>query len=324
MIHKIITLFIALIITLSACKTKINGKIDKLYFDLNKDTTFVLTNTPDDFQGLFMADIEPFWNVLINNKIYFSIYEHKNKIHFYIKEFGSDSINRFYYSGSRLSLNTAKYDSMEHDDQIIIDIMIDEDMNRLDNMSRSFYNIHELRKQTPQYDFEKYSEKLTEVENIINTMTVFEGFSVDNAQHLNLLKKILFQLRISTLNYDAYLDNTLSSIMLSYNYCKEINNEKDLINFENFLKSDSLYDNRLTSYWRIKNNEYLLQKIPYLKKEINKKGSFILYSKLSDRKLFLYNVSVNSGKIILKEEYINKYYLWEHPIYGIPKPGIRW
>ena len=237
-------LFFAIIIFIVSCK--VNTKKNNDYFNIINDTSFIFNETSDEFKGIIFYKSEPCWNVLLNNKIYISIYKQEENFHYLIKEFGNDSIYRHYYLSSTLPISTPGYDSAEYDNKILIEIMIDSDMNHLDSMSRTFYNIHKLRENNNQFNFhlEKYYEKLGEVESIINKMKVFNNFSFKDKQQYDLLKKIIFQLRISTLNFDHYMSHSLSSSVLNYNSVGEINNEKDLSVFEETLKPDKYYDTK--------------------------------------------------------------------------------
>jgi len=200
---KNLYLFTFMLFVLISCKTEY--KKNENYFDLSKDTVFFMNNLPDDAQEIVFSQHSSFWNIMLSN-IYISVYDNRNKYHFIIKEFGKDSIKRFYYFQDKMTGVGIKYDSAFYDSEIFAKMIIENDFSYSDSLSPSFFNIHKLRKKdsTYQSQFIKYNDKLSEVEEIVNNMEVFNNFSIKNHYQTDLLKRLLFHLRMSTLSYNDY------------------------------------------------------------------------------------------------------------------------
>lgn len=313
---------IVIIFVFGSCNTI--SKKDNFCLDLQKDTIFY-KGLPEDAREILFSQNQAFFNKMLNN-IYISIYENRNKYHFIIKEFGKDSIKRFYYFQEKIHNINTEYDSSGYDSKVFVKKDLENNLFYANKLSFTFFNIHKLRKNDKWYQsyFKENKNKLTEIENIVNNMDVFKNFSLKNSYQVGLLKEFLFITRMSTLNYDENNTTDMTLSMFNFNSIGNITTE-NFYEFEKCIDYLNLdYDKKnLVSYWKHQNSIFLTEKKPMLKENLKEKGSFILFTRFPETKVFLYNISVKNHKIKLKETYINKNYYWFHPYYGISIPAVR-
>jgi len=99
--------------------------------------------------------------------------------------------------------------------------------------------------------------------------------------------------------------------------------EVDRFEYNKSFNIDEYPNLKLSLYWHHQNKKFLSEKIPDLKEHLKEEGSFIFITNFPETKVFLYNISVQKGKVIIKENYINKDYYWSHPYFGIQEPAFR-
>jgi hypothetical protein len=307
-------------VTFLNCNNNNKGRSSK---ESVSDNALKYNKLPQNIKGYILSQ-NSLWNVMIEN-IYFSLYDCENSYCYLIKEFGEDSIEHFFYIQDKVPYNRAEYDSLDYDNLIFVKLNMEGKLTYADSLSWKYFNINELRKNDILFQkyFLDFSKSIIQVEEIINRMDVFKKFSYKNEFQMSILKRILFQLRISSLNFEKRNYQFMTSQLMDFKNIGEINTNDELDSFIIDIETFKYNKDELVSYWQYINYQFICTKYSFISSKLKDPGTFILYTKLPETKFFIYNISLHNDKIRIKELYLNKDFYWYHPLFGVPIPGYR-
>ncbi len=285
--------------------------------EVQKDSVFFLTHAP--FNDIWF-DRTVLWNALIANKISFSMYQAGGKKIFFIKEFQKDSIKRFFYETTDMDMfRLINYDSLDYDKEILQEISSNSYYKKINSVSKSMYNIHKIRQSSIKYIdfFKKKDDEIKELEKIVNEIDLFQNFSIDNKLQVEVLKELIFSLRIIPIDINESNTYVFNRRLFEFNLINQINTRQDFKIFENKLSTVPLdgFFPKLFATWNNNNCLFLRKNIDKIEAAYKKHNVFVFYRTIPTIKVFIYEINIENEKIKISENYINKNFYWEDPYF---------
>ncbi len=251
---------------------------------------------------------------IIEDKIVVCILPDDPFKHYFIKEFTSSGVNRFYCKIYRNYYRCeTEYDKDTTFSEKDYKILGNNHFNyrNLDfekELSDEFWNIPNLRLiECNPIDF---TNAIKTLEDLVNNLEVFENFDLDSKYHKKILNELLILTQIAQDYWDInHVECEFVDFKFVYSRIIHINSKDEI----NELKKLLIIENS-ENKWKKDNKNFIKNLLPQIENEYRSKNIFYYYTK-PDLKLFKFTVDIIDDKIILEKEYINWQYKWEDPIF---------